>query len=483
MELSIAGALICCGLLLIAQISEMPMVVASIASLAFGSTAIIVLPALGGSSPLISVVFFSGLLATVALRRDVLGSLRTVFAQQPVAWLVLILIVYTVVGTFLLPRIFAGQTTAFIPVRTDNRVAEIPLMPVSGNITQTLYFVLSALTFFAFSVLVLERPRTLSAIKLGFLVLASLHVATGFIDLFGRMGGLGDVLAPIRSASYAMHTNVEVAGFWRITGAQAEASAYGAKTVALLAFTFCYWRGTRNTYALLLSMALLALLVLSTSSTAYVAGAILAMLTLASITSAALRDRLLKQDLLLLVAACAALIVIVGIILHNDRLLDPIWRLLDTMVFDKTSSASAEERAYWNYRSLLSVYDTAGLGIGLGSSRASSWVIAVISQMGIFGSLVLGLMTFKILRGVGLRHSRELDPERRVTLLSLRATSMMMLLTASISGGGANPGNVFFMTLAVVLGLQATARHEVRNRAQPSFHPWESRIPPSVRKV
>ena len=457
MELSIAGLLICIALVLVAQFFEGRLIVASIASFTFGATALVTLPGLGGASPLISMVFLVALLATVALRPGFLARLAKVFAQQPTAWLILLLLLYTIVGAITLPRIFAGGTTVFVPVRIEGRVAEVLLSPTSGNISQLLYFTISCLSFFALAVLLPQRG-TLSAVRKGFFLFVTLHVALGFIDLFGKAAGLGDVLAPIRSASYAMHTNVDVAGFWRIAGAQAEASTFGAKCVSLLAFTYVYWRGTRCTHAFLLSIALLALLILSTSTTAYVGGAILALFLLASLTTDAVRDRLRKEDLVLLVGAFAALTLIVAVVVYNERALDPFWQLFDAMILDKSSSDSGQERAYWNYQSLQSVLDTVGLGIGLGSSRASSWTIAVISQLGIVGSVMIGLLVVEIIRSGGLRHARELDQETRATALSLRATALATLLTESISGGAVNPGIVFFMTLAVVLSLRTSSR-------------------------
>src|SRR4029079_16083862 len=379
MEPSLAGILICCGLFAAALHTEAPVIVALMASLAFGSTAIMTLPALGSSSPLIYVVFVMALFVTVALRRNLVGELGTVFAQQPLAWLVLLLTLYTVVGALVFPRMFAGQTDVFIPLRTESgagRIAEIPLAPVSGNITQSLYFVVSALSFFAFSVLLLQRG-TLPAIRKGFFAWAGVHASLGFIDLFGKIAGLGDVLAPIRSATYAMLTNVDVVGFWRIAGGYSEASAFGATTVSLLAFTFTYWKKTNDRLALWLSAVLLILLVLSTSSTAYVAGAVLLMFVIFSIMSATLQDRLRTQDLLVLAVASLVVVGALGIALHDARVLEPFARLFDEMVVNKSSSGSGAERAYWNWRSLESVADTVGFGVGIGSSRASSWIIAV----------------------------------------------------------------------------------------------------------
>jgi hypothetical protein len=248
-----------------------------------------------------------------------------------------------------------------------------------------------------------------------------------------------------------------VAGFRRIAGAYSEASAFGAATVVLLAFTFTYWRHTHDRLALVLSGALCVLLLLSTSSTAYVAGGVLGLWVLASVFSSLLRGRIRRQDVLLLSAGLVLLVAVVGMAVLNERILDPVWRLFDTMVVNKVTSTSGEERAYWNYRSLQSLYDTAGLGIGLGSSRASSWIIAVLSQLGIAGSLMFGVLIAAIVRSGHLRGAEDIDPEIRSVALSVRAACLAGLLTASIAGGSADPGIQFFVAAAVVLSYRRLA--------------------------
>jgi hypothetical protein len=476
---SIAGVLICCGILAAVWFVEAPAIVALIASLAFGATAIATLPALGGSSPLIYVVFLLGLLASVALRRDVMRNLGTVLVQQPVAWLILFLVGYTVAGAYLLPRLFAGETTIFIPLRDQMRIGEVPLSPVGGNLTQSLYFVLSALAFFALSVLLLQKG-TLAALRKGFFAWAILHVSMGLVDLFGKLAGMGDVLAPIRSASYAMLTEADIGGFSRISGAYSEASSFGAVTVALLAFMFTYWRSTQSKLALGLSVILAILLVLSTSSTAYGAGGVLGMILAFSITRAALRSRLQAQDLAIVAAGIVVIVLALGVVVRNEHALDPLWNLFDTVVLDKSSSASAQERAYWNYRSLQSLLETFGFGIGLGSSRTSSWVIAVISQFGIIGSIMIGYLTLLTFRGGRLCRAPGLDLETRVTARSMRAASIAGLVTATISGGGADPGIIFFLTLAVLLRLRLAVQDGAwqagSGRWTPQFLPVPGRV-------
>jgi hypothetical protein len=197
---------------------------------------------------------------------------------------------------------------------------------------------------------------------------------------------------------------------------------------------------------------------LSTSTTAYVAGGVLALCSLGSVMNAVLRGRIRKQDVFMLSAGLLALVAIVGVAVFNERVLDPVWHLFDTIVVNKASSASGAERAYWNYRSLQSLYDTAGLGIGLGSSRASSWIIAVLSQLGIAGSLMLGVLVVAIVRSGHLQGADEIDPEIRSVALSARSACLAGLLTASIAGSSADPGIQFFVAVAVVLGYRRMVR-------------------------
>ena len=79
----------------------------------------------------------------------------------------------------------------------------------------------------------------------------------GVIDLLGKLAGAGDVLAPIRTASYAMLTDVSLGGFARIAGAYSEASAFGGVSLACLAFSYTYWRKTKDRLARWLSVILL----------------------------------------------------------------------------------------------------------------------------------------------------------------------------------------------------------------------------------
>jgi hypothetical protein len=450
MSVSLVGALVFIGILLMARNFESPLIVALFASLTFGSTSLFTLSAIGGATPLLSAVFVLLLVAGVALRRNALHEFGAVLREQPAVWLLLLLVAYSVLGAFLLPRLLAGQTGIFMLNREAKTLALVPLMPSSGNITQTMYFILSAATFFAFCILLRER-RALKGIRQGILVWATLHVLFGFVDLAGKMAGLGDVLAPIRTASYAMLTQVEVASFWRIAGSYPEASAFGALTAALLAYMVVYWRITYDRTAFVLGVALLLLLVLSTSSTAYVTGAVLAAIMMMAIAGSAMRSRLRRQEITLLVLGLVGLSAVLSIQLVHEKALDPLWQLFDRMVLEKASSASAHERAFFNEQSLNNFIDTYGLGVGLGSSRASSWIIAVISQLGLVGSMIIAYLSFELFRIRRVTSRAYLDLKEQATVCGMRACALAFIIGSSISAGSADPGMVYFIALATVL--------------------------------
>jgi hypothetical protein len=118
-------------------------------------------------------------------------------------------------------------------------------------------------------------------------------------------------------------------------------------------------------------------------------------------------------------------------------------------IFEKAGSASGQERGYWNYISLKSFADTLGLGVGIGSSRASSWLVAVISQLGAVGCIMLALLVLDIARRPKYLDTA-LDVRDAATVDSVRACALAGIISASLISGTADPGMIFFISLAVV---------------------------------
>jgi hypothetical protein len=190
--------------------------------------------------------------------------------------------------------------------------------------------------------------------------------------------------------------------------------------------------------------------VLSTSSTAYAGFAIVAAVAATSMAISALRGRLSGPDLLILAFVWLALIVVLSLYLIDERLFDPFVRLFEAMVLNKSTSGSAEERLHWNLIGLQAFADTFGLGVGLGSSRASSWAVAVIAQLGIIGTLLMAVLVAVLLHDMAAPKPQGVDRKILALTSGVRAAALAGLAAGSVSAGYADPGLIFFVALAVV---------------------------------
>jgi hypothetical protein len=448
MQIAPIAILICAGLLLLGHFLRAPIVVALFASLAFGSTAIAILPAAGGASPLIYAALACLLVASMLWRRHLWNDFSQVFLVHWLPVVVTALLIYGLASAVIMPRLFAGQTTVFVPI--PGRVVETLLSPVKGNVTQSCYFAIGILTFFALSVL-LVRDGQFSAVRKGFFAYAALHVSLALVDLTGKVIGVGDILSPIRTADYTMLVETQIEGFWRIVGAYSEASSFAGGSLVALAFSFSYWRATGSRPAFALASVLTLLLLLSTSTTAYASLGILSFVLAVSILLGAMRGRLTSRDLSVLALGVLALTGVLAIAAFDERVLDPVGRLMQVTIFEKSASASAAERFYWNYKSWMAFLDTRGLGVGLGSSRASSWLLAVLSQLGVIGTLLLGLLVLEVFKRPYRDPPAPREAELAALCMSTRAAAVATLLPSLISGGNADPGIFFFLCLATLL--------------------------------
>lgn len=455
MQVSLPGLLVCVAILATAYYARGMSIVALIASQAFGATAVVTLTFLGGSSPLIYTLFEALLIVVVAARRRIWLDLGRVFGSIRPIWILTSLMVYAVIGAWLFPRFFAGQTAVFVQSKIRGTVVEASLTPVSGNISQTGYFILGGLTTIVICTLLLHAER-IDQIRRGFFLWCSLHAGMGVVDFIGKNAGIGDILAPIRTANYAIISNAYEAGFARITGPFSEASSFAGASLACLAFSYTYWRRTKSRFSQWLSVILLFLTILSTSSTAYVGLALLCIPVVLSMSASVLRGKIQREEILIAVLMVTGVIGVMGISLYRADALDPFIRLINSTIINKADSASGQERTYWNVKSLQSFVDTGGLGVGFGSSRASSWPIAVLSQLGFFGSLMMAMLLGVLIRG--LRGVQDwVAPETAAVVMSIRNASFAGMIANSVSGGSADPGVLFFIAIAVVSATRVNA--------------------------
>ncbi|MDB5446692.1 MAG: hypothetical protein JWQ97_2009 [Phenylobacterium sp.] len=294
---------------------------------------------------------------------------------------------YAAASAYFLPRLFEGRITV-ITMRPTEVNGAIPLRPDMANISQGVYFIITTLTVVSiYFICQDENKRThfLRAFAWG----AVVAVGTGVLDLLTSLTGLGGLLAPFRNANYAMLLDNDAVGMHRVVGLMSEASSYAGLCIpflCLLALTpskdslWGRWRAP-------LCVALAMMTYLSTSSGGYLALGALAAILAVSIAVGILEKRKAAwwgAYGVMLVGVILALAV-----LFKPDVLDPIGRVIDGVVFKKTSGESYVTRAAWNRISYQAFLESHLFGVGIGGARASSWIYSLLSNIGAPGTALL----------------------------------------------------------------------------------------------
>ena len=86
------------------------------------------------------------------------------------------------------------------------------------------------------------------------------------------------------------------------------------------------------------------------------------------------------------------------LLLLHPELADRLTEFFGVTVARKLDSLSGLERTAWNQQAWTNFLDSRGLGVGLGSARASSFVLVLLSNVGVAGAtlflLFLGCVLF-----------------------------------------------------------------------------------------
>ena len=193
-------------------------------------------------------------------------------------------------------------------------------------------------------------------------------------------------------------------GVRRVIGFMPEASAFGPICVqfatGITLLRSLYVNARHGILASVVGLGLILMAWLSTSSTAYGGLAILGVVYAWNwIRRATSSNALGRKELMgeLLVGVCLAIALLL-ILIVRANLLDPLFDVLDAVVFKKAETSSFYERAHWNEIAWDTVASTWGLGIGFGSTRTSNWFAAIVSNTGLLGALLMGIFLFQTFR-------------------------------------------------------------------------------------
>jgi hypothetical protein len=348
----------------------------------FGASAAVQMPALGGAT-LVPAVLFLPFLAYWALREVPLTFWRHV--PRGAAWY-MGLVAWGVISAMLVPRLLEGQ----VNILTNDRSASVPtvgafpLRPVSGNFTQTVYALGDLAALVSFCIL-LAKPGRHGDFRKGVTILATLNIAAALTSIAAFYSGAFDPISVFRTAG-AIFDAYEVGGLVRIQGMFSETSAFSGFSLPIFAFMATLWLlDPRPGPAGPLALVTLLLLLFSTSATAYAGLSAYGGLACAGLAARRIQAAVRRKPVLAVILIAAGVLLLAAI-LFEFRALTRVYEFFDQLLFKKMESESGRQRGMLNTAAWSNFVDTFGLGVGLGSTSASSYPLVLLSNVGLIGT-------------------------------------------------------------------------------------------------
>ena len=422
-----------------------------VSSLFLGSASV-QLPALGGSSiqPSDFALIFVAL-RILAPSGGYAAALPEAFKEHAV---LLLFVSYGVVSAFAAPRIFADAIDV-APMRLTDATdlfEAIPLAPTSQNITAAVYLIGTAISALVAHVVCTYRGGAHTLVRTA-VIIAWGHGLIGLAGIAVQGTPAEVVLDVFRNASYAQLDH-SYQGFIRLTGIAPEASSFASFGLAWFIFTAeCWYRGveTRKTGRAAIFMA--CILIFSTSSTAYIGLVVYSLffaIRVAAFPGVSPQTRVVQA--LGFMGGGTFLIAIAMVTI--PELPAATWDMILHMTVDKRDSNSGLQRTYWAMQGWHAFLASGGLGIGPGSFRSSSQIMAIVGSMGVIGIVTFLLYVWQVFQpGRASTWAGYADPGLAVGAAAA-TTALIILIPAGFTAPSPNPGSGFAIFAGVALSLR-----------------------------
>lgn len=433
-------------------------------SLMSGSAAIL-LPALGGSSiPPVQVALGFLVLRLLLPGAGQAGKLTEAIRANA---MLLAFVIYGIAGAFALPRLFAGQVQ-LVPLRSTGLrflLQQFPLAPSSQNVTTSVYltgtFLFATTAYMAGMI-----PQTARTYVKASVWVAWTHMALGIGGVVAAGTGFNAFFQFFRNGSYAQLSH-GYDGVARMAGITPEASSFATFGFAsLVLLTECWLRGVLPRRTGPAALAMIFVLLASTSSTAYVSLAVYVALLAARVVVAPQRV-LHRQAMWIGATALFVLLAVSALLLLAPGFLQKFADMLAHFTVDKPQSTSAIQRGFWAKQGLDAFTASYGLGVGAGSFRSSSLFTAIAGSLGVIGIVTfLGYLwhVFKPLRqssyGIGA-------DERTSVGIAASWAAVMILVPLGIGAASPDPGYNFALFSGLALALRRAPRRDAPSPPAP----------------
>jgi hypothetical protein len=455
MQLTIFGvAVLLIGLILLLHGSTLTMLIFVLGCSLMGGSAAIFLTGLGNSSvPPTNLAMI--LLAIRCFLPEVGKTQRMSECVRANVWLV-VFALYGALGAWILPRVFSGAI-AVTPLRPNPGkylMAVAPLQFSAQNVTVSVYLLSTLLAGICAYLAVRSRRSAPYSIARAAALIGGMHAVLGFTSVLFA-APLAPFFTFFRNGFYAQ-LNQSISGFVRMSGIWAEPAVFAAYGFVWLVFLTELWlRDVEVKWTARALILLLAALVVSTSSTAYIGltgYALLLALRVVFNPSAIPARKML--GIVFAAGIAAATLLIAG--MARPELFGELSRIASLTTVDKLDSESGIQRAFWARQGYDAFVESYGLGIGAGSFRSSSLLTAILGSMGVIGLSAFAAQLIRVFKP--LRRSTYVpSADSRIAVgVAASWTAVVMLLPASFSAASPDPGLLWGAICGIALALRRT---------------------------
>ena len=236
--------------------------------------------------------------------------------------------------------------------------------------------------------------------------------------------------------SYAYREDQIMLDEVRLSGPFSEPSSLAAAYAGFLFYGFQRFRVDGSAKSMLLLIFNVLILFLSKSSTGFLLIGLFAVVVLTRAVARGITGTLrLPRSVTAagLTAIGLAFAATLGAIWYVVEHREFVSSLLDMLIFKKQEGSSYRERSGSNLIALQILVDTGGVGIGIGSHKPSSFLLTLLSNVGVAGTLMFGLFVYQITKLPYRPAAGRLRAER-LTGSPLRWWIAGTLITLTVSG-------------------------------------------------
>ena len=345
--------------------------------------------------------------------------------------------------------LFAGTVHRIIPGGVSEEIYDaVPLFFTNSNVAQTIYWILSASLVYAAAISGYYNKIT-SAQLIRLCIITCVFVCSvGIYEVTSSLLNLPFPHGMLINAAFIdiPPDRFNMAGFFgisisRMSATFGEPSHLSIFLLGILALLLT----DSNRKTKFISIYIILCLILTFSSTAFIGMMIILFLTL------------LKLKPIRVIISLAILIsILIPFAIYSDaRIIDAwlqtvIFKLGDFGGYELGNHSSAAERMYWDYTAIRAFIDTFGVGVGFGSTRASSFLLTTVASSGVIGVF----LCYKIYILFKTNYKLALDVKSKDTanIKGLSYCVALWLVGASISNPDFINSHYCWVVLGGVLG-------------------------------